>query len=77
MKKWMGALMVLGFVGCNEPAAKKQQPVSTVDSNIMEQPEAGQPVLDIDSPRGDTSFSIAMDSAAPAILPEDTNYHRR
>jgi hypothetical protein len=78
MKIWIGACVVLGLISCNEaPTANSGGPVSTVDSNTALPTDSNLPILHIDSPQEDTSFSIAMDSVVPDILAEDTNYNRR
>ena len=52
------------------------EPVSTVDSNVAEPHDSVLPELYIDNPTGDTSFTIALDSSGPVILPADTNYKK-
>ena len=76
MKNWMFVFVILFSIGCNE-AEETPEAVSTVDSNLADPTDTTFPELYIDSHRGDTDFTIALDSAGETILPDDTNYNRR
>lgn len=72
----MIASLCFVFIACSN-AEETPEPVSTVDSNLANDVDTVLPELYIDSHAGDTSFSIAIDSAGPAIMPSDTNYKKR
>lgn len=76
MKKWMIANLCFYLVACGN-TEETPEPVSTVDSNLANDVDTVLPELYIDSHAGDTSFSIAIDSAGPTIMPGDTNYKKR
>jgi hypothetical protein len=75
MKKWMIASLCLALVSCSN-VEETPEPVSTVDSNLADEVDTVLPELYIDSHEGDTTFSIALDSAGPTILPGDTDYNK-
>lgn len=75
MKKWMIASICLVLLACGN-AEEAPEPVSTVDSNLAEDVDTVLPELYIDSHAGDTSFSVALDSAGRTIMPNDTNYNK-
>lgn len=67
--------MLVGVVSCNSKSPK--QNFSTVDSNVAGNPDSIPSTLYLDSSRGDSSFSVALDSAGPTIKPQDTNYSNK
>ena len=72
----MFVFIILLSIGCNE-AEETPEAVSTVDSNLADPNDTLLPELYIDPNTDDTSFSIALDSAGPTILGNDTNYQKR
>lgn len=61
------------ILACSNESTQPE-PVSTVDSNLADPTDTTLPELYLDNPRGDTTFTIALDSAGETILPEDTGY---
>jgi hypothetical protein len=72
MKKGLTGLLIIGLISCNNQSSEKG--FSTVDSNVVGNPDSIPATLHLDRRQGDTTFPVAMDSAGPTINPQDTNY---
>jgi hypothetical protein len=59
------------FAGCDE-GASKTQPMSTVDSNTIDNGDSTPAILHLDDARGDTLFTVALDSVPPSANLTDT-----
>lgn len=75
MKTCLAGVVVFWLMGCN--SSNRPQKLSTVDSNVAGTPDSIPASLYIDSHRVDTSFPVAMDSAGPTVLPQDTHYQKK
>ncbi|HZH95884.1 MAG TPA: hypothetical protein VEY06_08370 [Flavisolibacter sp.] len=59
------------FAGCDERSSKTE-PMSTVDSNTIDNGDSTPAILHLDDARRDTLFTVALDSAAPSVNVTDT-----
>ena len=64
-------LALILFAGCDEEQSKAQ-PMSTVDSNTIDNGDSTPAILHLDDARRDTLFTVALDSVAPSANATDT-----
>ena len=74
--KWLAIIFIWVFAGCAEEPSSEPA-FTTLDSNVLNLGDSVSADLHTDRLGGDTSFTVAMDSAGKLVTPADTSYRNK